>query len=137
MRALIVAFALVCSAWAEPVKWSISVGTLGEATEPVHSLVIQSSGDILTEEVAPGQQPSREVTGYVNREELDILGRMLADPQLQKAQVSKSAAQTRFLTFTYGELKRTFKVGSETSFPEPVGRLSREVERALSAAKQD
>lgn len=99
--------------------------------------VIQSSGDILVEEwAAAGQAPKSEVTGYVNKEELDILERMLADPQLHKANVSKPGTSSRFLKFTYGEIKKTFTIAEDANFPEPVERLSKEVYRALSAAKQ-
>ena len=137
MRALFIALLLALSAWAEPVKWSVSVGTSGGVTGGGSGKIIQSSGDILMEEwAAAGQAPVREVTGYVNREELDILERMLADPQLHKAQVSKPGSMSRFLKFTYGEIKKTFTVDEAATFPEPVERLCKEVTRALSAAKQ-
>ena len=137
MRALFIALLLALAGWAEPVKWSVSVGTSGGATGGGSGKMIQSSGDILMEEwTAPGQAPVREVTGYVNREELDILERMLADPQLHKAQVSKPGNMSRFLKFTYGEIKKTFTVDEAATFPEPVERLCKEVNRALSAAKQ-
>jgi hypothetical protein len=137
MRALFIALLLALTGWTEPVKWSITYGTSGGVTGGGRAHAIQSSGDILLEEwAATGQTPSREVTGYVNREELDILERMLADPQLHKAQASKPTNHNRFLKFTYGDIKKSFTVGSEAVFPEPVERLSKEVARALSAAKQ-
>lgn len=136
MRALLIALCMVASVWAESVKWSITVGTSGESSGGRFNM-IQSSGDIWLEEwSAPGQTPTREVTGYINREELEILERLLADPLLHKALVSKPEAKSRILKFTYGEIKKTFTVGSEANFPEPVQRLFQEVTRALSAAKQ-
>jgi len=125
IRAAALTLSLALGAWSENPKWSVTVGT----TEGARS-VIQSSGDIYTE--VPGTS-QREVTGYVNREELEILGRMLADPQLHKTAPSKPTAQDRFLTFTYGEIKKTFALKQSSDLVE---RLSKEVDRALSAAKQ-
>lgn len=136
MKACIIGLLLTLACVAEPLKWSISMGTSNGTAG--RCKVIQSSGDILVEEWAvAGQAPKTEVTGYVNREELDILERMLADPQLHKASLPKPAGETRFLKFTYGEIKKTFIIsGDDAKFPEPVEALSKEVARALSAAKQ-
>jgi hypothetical protein len=140
MKAFVLALALaILPAAAEtPLKWSVSIGSSGGVTGGGRSSIIRSSGDIITEKWATANAPrDSQVTGYVNQEELDLLEKMLADPNLAKTQISKPGNMSRFLQVNYGELKRTFTVEMNQTFPEPVERLSREVSRALSAAKQE
>ena len=121
-----------------PLKWSVSLGSSGGVTGGGRTSVIRSSGDIISEKWATAGAPHEsEVTGYVNQEELDVIERLIADPNLHKAQVSKPGNMSRVLQVNYGEIKKTFTVAADEQFPEPVERLSREVSRALSAAKQE
>ncbi|MFN8607282.1 MAG: hypothetical protein U0931_07110 [Vulcanimicrobiota bacterium] len=121
-----------------PLKWSVSLGNSGGVAGGGHTSIIRSSGDIVSEKWANAGAPHQsEVTGYVNQEELELIERLLADPNLHKAQVSKPGNMSKTLQVNYGEIKKTFTVGADESFPEPVERLSREVSRALSAAKQE
>ena len=121
-----------------PLKWSVSVGSSGGVTGGGHTSIIRSSGDIVSEKWSTASTPREsEVTGYVNQEELELIERMLADPNLQKVQVSKPGNMSRTLQVNYGDFKRTFTIDVSEPFPEPVERLSREIARALSAAKQE
>lgn len=121
-----------------PLKWSVSLGRAGGITGGGHTSIIRSNGDIVSEKWASAGAPHQaEVTGYVNQEELELIQRMLADPNLHKAQVSKPGNMSKILQVNYGEIKKTFTVGVDEAFPEPVERLSRELSRALTAAKQE
>ncbi len=140
MKALAIALILAALPVAaeRPLKWSVSVGSSGGYTGGGRTSIIRSSGDIITEKWDTAAAPhDTQVTGYVNQEELDLIERLLADPNLHKAQVSKPGSMSRFLQVNYGEIKKTFTVEVGEPFPEPVERLSREVSRALSAAKQE
>lgn len=140
MKSLLLAIILaaVPAAAESPLKWSVSVGSSGGVTGGGHTSIIRSSGDIISEKWSTASAPHEsEVTGYVNQEELELIERMLADPNLQKVQVSKPGNMSRVLQVNYGDFKRTFTIGVSEVFPEPVERLSREISRALSAAKQE
>ncbi|MBX3171370.1 MAG: hypothetical protein KF760_28430 [Candidatus Eremiobacteraeota bacterium] len=140
MKALALALILAALPVAaeRPLKWSVSVGSSGGFTGGGRTSIIRSSGDIITEKWETATAPhDSQVTGYVNQEELDLIERLLADPNLHKAQASKPGNMSRFLQFHYGEIKKTFTVEVSEPFPEPVERLSREISRALSAAKQE
>ncbi|MBN9414866.1 hypothetical protein ABS71_14055 [bacterium SCN 62-11] len=140
MKSLLLALALAAlPAYAEaPLKWSVTLGSSGGTTGGGRSSIIRSSGDIVTEKWATANAPhDSEVTGYVNQEELDLLEKMVADPNLHKTNVSKPGNMSRFVQINYGVIKKTYTVEMNESFPEPVERLSREIARALSAAKQE
>lgn len=140
MKALAIALILAALPVAaeRPLKWSVSIGSSGGVTGGGRTSIIRSSGDIITEKWDTAAAPhDSQVTGYVNQEELDLIERMVADPNLHKVQVSKPGNMSRFLQVNYGEIKKTFTVEVNQPFPEPVERLSREISRALSAAKQE
>ena len=140
MKSLLLALALAAlPAYAEaPLKWSVTLGSSGGTTGGGRSSIIRSSGDIITEKWPTANAPHQsEVTGYVNQEELDLLEKMVADPNLHKVNVSKPGNMSRFVQINYGLIKKTYTVEVNESFPEPVERLSRELARALSAAKQE
>lgn len=136
-KMILAALAASAMVAAESPEWSVCVESSGGVTGGGKAQLIRSNGDIITETwpSAAGNH-TREVTGYVNRDQLEILERMLKDPQLVKQQVSKKSNENRVLRFTYGEVKKTYTVPSGARFPELVERLSNEVERALRAAKQ-
>lgn len=95
-----------------PLKWSVSLGSSGGFTGGGKMSIIRSSGDIVSEKWATATATHEsEVTGYVNQEELDLIERMVADPNLHKAQVSKPGNMSRTLQINYGEIKKTFKIG--------------------------
>lgn len=140
MKSVVIALILAALPVAaeRPLKWSVSLGSSGGYTGGGRLSIIRSSGDIVSEKWATATSPHEsEVTGYVNQEELELLERMVADPNLHKAQVSKPGNMSRVLQINYGEIKKTFTVEVNEPFPEPVEKLSREVSRALSAAKQE
>ena len=140
MKSLVIALILAALPVAaeRPLKWSVSLGSSGGYTGGGKMSIIRSSGDIISEKWATATSAHEsEVTGFINQDELDLIERMVADPNLHKAQVSKPGNMSRTLQIHYGEIKKTFTVEVNEPFPEPVERLSREISRALSAAKQE
>lgn len=112
---------------AQPLTWSVTLANEGQAK------VIHSSGDVMSEEwPAPSQ---REVTGFVNQEQLQVLETLLADPGLDDLTPLPPGKASRVLSYTYGDKKKTFGVNNGSRFPEKVERICSEVERALRSVK--
>ena len=130
IRFLIGLWMLTQLAWAQVPRWEVSLGTREAGKGEAY--VVSSTGDIWHEDLAT---KSREVTGFANQDYLQALQVLLSDPELAEQTVQKSAAKTRFLKYTYGDVEKIFVVESEGRFPEKVGRVEAEVERALRAAK--
>lgn len=131
IRYLMVFWMLTQMVWAQGPKWEVSLGTREAGAGEAYT--VSSTGDIWREDLA---SKTREVTGFVNQDYLQALQVLLADPELAEQTAQKSAPKTRFLKYTYGDVQKIFVVDAEGRFPERVGRVEAEVERALRSAKQ-
>ncbi len=118
---------LTTSVVAQPLTWSVTLANEGQAK------VIHSSGDVMSEEwPAP---TNREVTGFVNQEQLQVLETLLADPGLDELTPLPPGNSSRILSYTFGDKKKTFGANNGSRFPEKIERICSEVERALRSVK--
>lgn len=134
MKSFLLSLLFSLSLAAESAPWNV---TLGDIQGPAGTAYcICSSGDILSLQWTQANGPvQREVTGFVNQEQLDILERMMMDPKLVELQSVGRGEQLREVKVHYGKLQKTFRVAQKSLFPEPIERLAKELERALRAAK--
>ena len=135
MKKLFLALCLSLIAGAETNPWNVTLSQIEGQTGSARCIC--SSGDILTLQWEQSAGPvQREVTGFVNQEQLDMLEVLLRDPKLEEAQSAGKGEALREIKVHYGKLQRTFRVAENVKFPEPIERLAIEIERALRAAKQ-